>query len=415
MKFHYLIFFALLINLSCKHTNEKVQIQGDFPMVQNAVVKLSSLEDYNNVLSVVNVIDGKFSIELKNLDPDFYFLEISWPNLNPDTTIAPSGKIFTSGTSLLTKALYINPKEADFYKVLLTTPQPPTSIKLMKSEDFSKEMRLKVDSKSSNSKLYDFYQGELEAYQIVNKNLFDSLSTLRDNALEGKNMTLYNSTSDRMTNLWKGEVLPKMLSEMRKVYKQNTSSIIVPYLISRTVDLQEHFGEYSEIIKSLTGDAANSNYTKSAIERLSSLKNVGMNQVLPKPIGSDPVGKKYNFDPSKNKFTLIEFWASWCSPCRTSNPSLIKIYNKYAKSGFNILGVSIDTDASNWKLAIKEDSLPWQNISDLKDMSNSDNTSRFNVVEIPQNFLIDGEGKIVGINLYDEALENKLSDLFPTN
>ncbi|GGI28667.1 TlpA family protein disulfide reductase [Pedobacter mendelii] len=415
MKFYYLILLVLLINSSCRQYNKEIVIQGNFPIVQNATIKLTELENYNKTIKVDNIVNGKYNIKLKDTKPGFYSLQISWPNLTPDTIVSPLGRTFTDGPFLISTSLYIDPNEAQNYKILITPPQTSNSFRQLTSKNVFKNLSIRVESTSSNSLLYDYFTSEFKKYQIYGMVLTDSLSVLRDSALANKDMSQYTSISNRMRNLWKVEILPKMLAERRNLFYKNKNSIIVPYLISITTDLQDYFGEYSHILNNLKGDALNSDYNKAALKRLSALKSIGMYQVLPKPVGLEPNGRKYIFNPHNDKFTLIEFWASWCPPCRASNPSLIKIYNKYKSKGFNVLGVSLDTDINNWKLAIREDRLPWRNISDLKNTESSDNTNRFNVVEIPQNFLIDNKGRIIGINLYDDELQNMLQKLFSIN
>ena len=103
------------------------------------------------------------------------------------------------------------------------------------------------------------------------------------------------------------------------------------------------------------------------------------------------------------QYTLIEFWASWCGPCRNSNPDLVKLYKDYNDSGFEILGVSLDDNRSNWLKAIDADKLTWTNISDLKGSEN-EGAIRYGVNGIPDNVLIDSSGTIVGRYLKPEDL-----------
>ena len=104
---------------------------------------------------------------------------------------------------------------------------------------------------------------------------------------------------------------------------------------------------------------------------------------------------------------MVEFWASWCVPCRESNPALKKVYEKFHEKGFNIVGVSMDRTGENWLKAIKEDSLPWDHIS-MKKGSRSDVATIYNIKGVPDNILIDDEGIIIGRSLAVEDLEAKL-------
>uniref|UniRef100_UPI00404B636E peroxiredoxin family protein n=1 Tax=Gelidibacter sp. TaxID=2018083 RepID=UPI00404B636E len=107
-------------------------------------------------------------------------------------------------------------------------------------------------------------------------------------------------------------------------------------------------------------------------------------------------------------YTLIEFWASWCGPCRKSNPELVKIYDKFKSKGFTIVGVSVDDNKNSWIEAIEEDGLYWKNLSDLK---GKDNTAaiKYGVNGVPSNFLINDKGIIIEVDIKPEVLENILN------
>jgi peroxiredoxin len=123
-----------------------------------------------------------------------------------------------------------------------------------------------------------------------------------------------------------------------------------------------------------------------------------------------PDGVQIKLSSLIDKYILLEFWASWCGPCRKENPNLVALYNKYKDRGFEIFGVSQDLSASAWKKAIAADNLTWPNVSDLKGGEN-EATLIYGVFEIPTNFLIDLNGKIIAKNLRGKELENKLKEL----
>jgi len=114
----------------------------------------------------------------------------------------------------------------------------------------------------------------------------------------------------------------------------------------------------------------------------------------------------------KGKVVLIDFWASWCGPCRKENPNVVKTYEKYKADGFTIMSVSLDTDREKWLAAIKQDNLTWPNhVSDLKGWS-SKVGRMYEVGSVPFTVLIDREGRIIKVNLRGEALEKELSKIF---
>ena len=124
-------------------------------------------------------------------------------------------------------------------------------------------------------------------------------------------------------------------------------------------------------------------------------------------------GKPVSLSSFKGKYVLIDFWASWCAPCRAENPNVVKAYDTYKGKGFTILGVSLDGKSTKaaWLAAIQKDGLTWTEVSDLSGWSN-EAAKLYGVHAIPQNFLIDPNGNIIGKNLRGEELNKKLASIF---
>ena len=127
--------------------------------------------------------------------------------------------------------------------------------------------------------------------------------------------------------------------------------------------------------------------------------------------GTTPDGKTVKLSGYFGNYLLLDFWASWCPPCRKENPNLVKVYNKYKAKGFNIFSVSLDKERENWVAAIANDHLAWVHVSDLK-FWDSAPAKLYAVRNIPSNFLIDPKGNIIGRNLQGEELNRKLGELF---
>lgn len=125
----------------------------------------------------------------------------------------------------------------------------------------------------------------------------------------------------------------------------------------------------------------------------------------------NPKGEMISLENYKGTYVLIDFWASWCAPCRAANPKLVKIYNRFHPKGFDILSISLDKKKSAWIKAIKEDHLPWKQMSDLAGWESTP-AAIFNVRGIPANFLINPKGIIIAKDLQPEALTNKLQSIF---
>jgi peroxiredoxin len=129
---------------------------------------------------------------------------------------------------------------------------------------------------------------------------------------------------------------------------------------------------------------------------------------------TDTAGHAVDLKGFRGKYVLIDFWASWCYPCRDENPNLVKAFEEYKNRNFTVLGVSLDQPGKHdaWTKAIKDDGLTWQHVSDLKYWKN-EVALLYSVRSIPQNFLLDPKGKIIAANLRGEELHRKLQELLP--
>lgn len=148
-------------------------------------------------------------------------------------------------------------------------------------------------------------------------------------------------------------------------------------------------------------------------KRIDAAKNTALGKLAPNISQKDPDGNVVSLSDFKGKYVLLEFWASWCRPCREENPNLVSAYKNYNEKGFTILGVSLDDERSKqaWVNAILDDGLQWTQISDLNGVRNKA-AILYGVTGIPQNFLIDSEGKIIAKNLRGSMLNETLQDIF---
>jgi peroxiredoxin len=141
-------------------------------------------------------------------------------------------------------------------------------------------------------------------------------------------------------------------------------------------------------------------------------KLTAIGQAAPDFTATDTEGKPVSLSSFKGRYLLVDFWASWCGPCRRENPSVVQAYRQYHNKGFDILGVSLDNTRADWLEAIKKDGLDWTQVSDLKGWQN-DVASEYGIRGIPMNFLLDKEGRIVAKGLRGEELTKKLQEVLP--
>lgn len=170
---------------------------------------------------------------------------------------------------------------------------------------------------------------------------------------------------------------------------------------------EEELISYNEKIK----DQFTENITVNQFrDEVTKLKRLAKGQPAPLFEAYTPNNKTVRLSDYKGKYTLVDFWASWCVPCRKENPNLVRIYNTYKDKNFTILGVSLDNNPGSWMRAIEDDKLPWTNISDLKAWS-SDLIIDYRIKAIPASVLLDQDGNILAKNLRSNELEKVLQEV----
>ncbi|MVN21181.1 TlpA disulfide reductase family protein [Mucilaginibacter arboris] len=208
------------------------------------------------------------------------------------------------------------------------------------------------------------------------------------------------------------ELQAEQKSILKKYIQQNPSSFV-------SMDALRSFGgpspDYNEVIplfSSLSPAVQTSENGKNYKVVLDQLKSTSIGSVAPNFTQNDPSGKPVSLSSFKGKYVLIDFWASWCGPCRQENPNVVKVYNQYKNKNFTVLGVSLDRPNGKdaWLQAIKADGLTWNHVSDLKFWDN-EVAALYGVHSIPGNFLVDPSGKIIAKDLRGDDLEQTLAKL----
>lgn len=150
------------------------------------------------------------------------------------------------------------------------------------------------------------------------------------------------------------------------------------------------------------------------VERMINLKNVQIGQPAPDFTIPTIDGKTTSLKNFRGKYLLIDFWASWCAPCREENPNVVQAYNQFKNRNFTILGISLDKDKNAWEQAVKQDGLTWQHASELADFDGKI-VRLYQIEAIPSSFLVDPKGKIIARDLRGDELTSFLNKTLPNN
>jgi len=202
----------------------------------------------------------------------------------------------------------------------------------------------------------------------------------------------------------------KLSTEAKQLATKFDNSVAAIFPASM-LDFETEIDFVVNLADKLTKSYPNSDWVKDFDKNVQSAKKTAVGQAAPEIELETPEGTKLALSSLKGKYVLIDFWASWCRPCRMENPNVVKVYQKYKDKGFEILGVSLDADKDKWLKAISDDGLTWKHISDLKQWQSSV-VPLYGIEGIPMTVLLDKDGKILAKNLRGEALEQKLASLF---
>lgn len=168
--------------------------------------------------------------------------------------------------------------------------------------------------------------------------------------------------------------------------------------------------EMLTLFNTLTDKVKNTRYAKIALTDINLMAATAVGAVAPGFTMKNTKGEPVSLSSFRGKYVLVDFWASWCTYCRAENPNVVKAYNEFKNKNFTVLGVSLDNSREGWLTAIRQDDLPFTEVSDLQGWSNAA-ALLYHVYSIPTNFLIGPDGKIVAKNLRGAELEDKLKQV----
>ncbi|GGM96728.1 thiol:disulfide interchange protein [Dyadobacter beijingensis] len=193
--------------------------------------------------------------------------------------------------------------------------------------------------------------------------------------------------------------------------QSHPDNIAAVYAIAN-VSQQTDLAVVKPLFMGLSETVRNSPLGKTYGAKIAKLEGLNVGALAPEFTQADTAGRNVSLKDFRGKYVLVDFWASWCGPCRAENPNLIKAYERYKGKNFTVLGISLDRQAARtaWLNAIRKDGLPWTQLSDLKGWDNQVG-KMYGVEAVPKNFLIDPDGRIVAKDLRGEMLNERLAEI----
>ncbi len=253
------------------------------------------------------------------------------------------------------------------------------------------------------SKTNDDYQALMKMYQSMiaenqkRQNEYAEAEKKKDQKKLAEIMAGYETSGREFSQKVKA-MLPSMGASMAALFATNF------------IDPQTDFKTLDTLARKFEKERPNMKQGQVFAGNVRRMRGVQVGDLAPEIAIPDTLGKELKLSSLKGKYVLIDFWASWCGPCRMENPNVVRVYQKYKDKGFTILSVSLDDNKASWLKAIAKDGLTWSHVSELKKW-NSVVAQTYGVNGIPAAFLLDKEGKVIAKNLRGDALEAKLIEV----
>jgi peroxiredoxin len=271
------------------------------------------------------------------------------------------------------------------------------------------KVKARIDSLNSAVITGSDLQKEFQSY----RNQFDPYFLRIDQLGKQINTPAYAGKRDSLLQIVR-PLAEELEGKADEFIKANKKSRTTPLLIFSLYSFFQQPESLERRFNTLDSLAQKSYYGR-MLEKIINDNKVGsIGSIAPDFTQADTSGNLVSLKSLRGKYVLVDFWASWCGPCRMENPNLVQAFQKFKSKNFTVLGVSLDRAKEPWLQAIAQDQLQWTHLSDLKFWSN-DVARMYKISSIPQNFLLDPEGKIIAKNLRGEELHAKLEEMLSKN
>lgn len=360
---------------SCSKKAEGYTINGKIDGLKEGMVYLETFGDSTKVVDSAKVTDGKFTFTGSVAEPMLHNIKLKGAEYGK-TFVLENGEIsFKALKDSIFKGQISGAKEDSIYQSFY-------------KNEFAKIQKVAFPLYQLSDSLYKvdaadktIPKGKLsEEHRIFMDKKWENLQAVADKATAG-------------------------------FIKKNKGSIGAVLVLDDRLIKYPNPKLAKKMYETLSPEVKQSFYGKQVKASVDLFEKTAVGAVAPEFSQTDVNGKLVKLSDYKGKYVLVDFWASWCGPCRKENPNVVAAYKAYHDKGFEVLGISLDDKKEPWLKAIEKDGLTWTHVSDLKGWKNAA-AKTYGVTVVPTNYLIGPDGKIVASNLREEALQTKLKEIF---